>query len=199
MRTPVALVVASLLLGAPAAAHAQVPPLVQAGPAKVQPASHHGGGAFEGKLGVRPFIGVFGDMGLSPRMLGWALSGSKFLLGADVLLGGRTGVVWVGGLHLGFGSGTVLFEPVLGVHYRFHLSLPLVPWIGAGVALKFGFGQYLATNVALTFRFVAGLEYVVSRRVAVGMELVLPDLGPVFVHGDVFGDVEWLVGPHIRF
>lgn len=199
MRTPVALVVAALLVGAPAAALAQTPPLVQVGPSKVHVAKHAGHGGLTDDLSVRPFIGVFGDMGLSPQMFGWALSGSKFLFGADLIYGGRTGVVWVGGLHLAAG-GNFMLEPVLEVHYRFHVSsLPLVPWIGAGVALKFGFARFLATDVALTFRFDAGLEYAVSRRLAIGMQLVLPDIGPVFVNGDAFGSVEWLVGPHIRF
>ncbi|RMG12417.1 MAG: hypothetical protein D6729_16545 [Deltaproteobacteria bacterium] len=150
-----------------------------------------------GQRGLRPFIGATGDLqaGLSTTV-----GGNKFVFGLDLELGEDTGLAYLVGLHLGTGDNAFLLQPVVQVHWRFDLGMPLVPWVGGGVGVRLGFASYQATNLAIAFRVAMGAEYFVSETVAVGTQLVLPDIGPRFLPSvTTVGTVEWIIGPHIRF
>lgn len=155
-------------------------------------ASHIGG-----SQGIRPFLGVSGHLDVdSPTSVG----GNKFLFGADYFIGGPHGFAFVIGMHLGAGGRAFLLNPLLQVHYRFPLNIPLVPYIGGGVGLRLGFARQQSVNLALTFRFVGGVEYYFTDSIAISTELAIPDLGPRFTPSvAVVGTIEWLIGPHFRF
>ena len=150
-----------------------------------------------GQRGIRPFIGAAGDLKAGVTA---TVGGNKFIFGADLELGEETGLAYLVGLHLGTGDNTFLLQPLVEVHWRFDLGMPLVPWVGGGAGVKLGFGSFQATNLALSFRVSFGAEYFVSRTVAVGTQLVIPDIGPRLLPSlTTVGTVEWIIGPHIRF
>lgn len=173
-------------------------------PPPVRRAGGGGGGgvrigstAISGDQGIRPFLGVSGDLGLD---FPTPVSGNKFLFGADYYLGGGRGFVLVLGMHLGAGGRAFMLNPLIELHYRFTLGVPLVPWIGGGAGIKLGFARGQSANLALTFRFVTGIDYFFSDSIGLGMQLAIPDLGPRLAPSvAVVGTVEWLIGPHFRF
>jgi hypothetical protein len=150
-----------------------------------------------GSQGLRPFFGAAGHLDVAiPTPAG----GNKILFGLDYLMGGPTGFAFAVGMHLGAGGRTFLLHPVAELHYRFALPVPLVPWVGAGVGVKLAFAQQSSVNIALGFRFVAGLEYYLTPGIALGTQVALPDIGPRLTPDTlVVGTLEWTFGPQFHF
>lgn len=152
-----------------------------------------------GSLGIRPMLGVWGELDVNRVRGCCSVEGNKFVFGADLQVGEPTGLGFGAGLHLGAGQGDFVMQVPLEVTYRFDLGigLPLIPWAGGGVSLKMALTDRF--EMALTFRGVFGVEYYLTDTVAISTQLTLPDLGPLFVpYGTVVGTVEWSIGAHIR-
>ncbi len=153
-----------------------------------------------GDNGIRPFVGATADLDVHGLRRPPPVAGNKLVLGADFYFGPATGLVYALGLHMGAGEGAMFLQPLFEVHYRFDTPIPLVPWVGGGSSVKLGFHADQRMNLALTFRFVTGIEYFITDTIALGMQLAIPDLGPRFLpNGLPIGTVEWLFGPHFRF
>ena len=153
-----------------------------------------------GDMGIRPFLGSTADLdvhGVSPNP---PVAGNKLVLGVDFHMGPPTGLGYILGLHMGAGEGAMFIQPLFEVHYRFETPIPLVPWVGGGVSGKFGFRTGHAMNLAITFRFVTGIEYFFTDSIGLGMQLAIPDMGPRLLPSAMpIGTIEWLIGPHFRF
>lgn len=196
MRGPLACVLMTAFLPSLAFAQDEPPPVRRGG-------GGGGGGrigasSIGGDQGIRPFLGVSGDLGVDRPT---SVSGNKFLFGADYYIGGPYGFTIVLGLHLGAGGAAFMLHPLIELQYRFRVSgIPLVPWVGGGAGFKVGFRRNDAANLAITFRFVTGVDFFLSDSIGVGMQLAIPDLGPRLTPGvAVVGTVEWTIGPHFRF
>lgn len=150
-----------------------------------------------GANGLRPFFGVASHLDIEiPTPAG----GNKVLFGMDYLLGGPTGFAFLVGVHLGAGGRAFMIYPLAEVHYRFALPIPLVPWVGAGAGVRVAFSRGNDVNIALGLRVLAGLEYYFTPHVALGTQVVLPDIGPrLLPDRRVVGTLEWTAGPHFRF
>lgn len=150
-----------------------------------------------GDNGLRPFFGVASHLDIEiPTPAG----GNKVLFGMDYLLGGPTGFAFLVGVHLGAGGRAFMIYPLAEVHYRFALPIPLVPWVGAGAGVRVAFSRGNDVNIALGLRVLAGLEYYFTPNVALGTQVVLPDIGPrLLPDRRVVGTLEWTAGPHFRF
>ncbi|MDF1562060.1 MAG: hypothetical protein P1V51_03405 [Deltaproteobacteria bacterium] len=154
-----------------------------------------------GKMGIRPMLGAWGELDVNNERGCCGVEGNKFVFGADLHLGEPTGLGYGVGLHLGAGQGDFVVQPNIEATYRFDLAmgLPLVPWAGGGLSLKMALTDRF--EFALTFRGVFGFEYYLTDKVAVAMQLTLPDLGPLFLptyDSTVVGTVEGTLGVHIR-
>ena len=168
-------------------------------PGKAMPASKYRPPMASGSFGIRPMIGVWGELNVNNERWCCGVEGSKFVFGADLHLGDPTGLGFGVGLHLGAGDGDFVVQPLGEVTYRFDLGigLPLIPWAGGGMSLKMALTDRF--EMALTFRGVLGVEYYLTDKLALSTQLTLPDLGPLFVpYGTVVGTVEWSIGAHIR-
>lgn len=153
-----------------------------------------------GDMGIRPFLGATGDLNIHGRgRFGPRVARSVFVLGADLYIGPGEGLAYALGMHMGMGDGTLYMQPLFEVHYRFPTPIPLVPWVGGGAGAKIGFGDQ-EVSLAVTFRFVTGVEFFITDMVGVGMQLAIPDLGPLLLPEVLpIGTIEWIVGPHFRF
>jgi hypothetical protein len=150
-----------------------------------------------GRSGIRPYLGVTSHLDVDSTLT--PLGGTKFLFGADYLFGPGVGFTGVVGFRLGAGDQAVTFQPLLELHYRWASLYPTVPWIGGGVSFKWAFASD-GFNLAVTGRFVAGVEYFASDSLAIGMQFALPDLGVRFTPSSAaVGNIEVLIGPHFRF
>jgi hypothetical protein len=153
-----------------------------------------------GEMGIRPFLGATGDLNIHGIRPPPPVAGNVLVLGADLYIGSGTGMAYALGLHMGMGDATLYLHPLFEVHYRFETPIPLVPWVGGGAGMKFGFRANQAMNLALTFRFVTGIEYFITDTIGVGMQLAIPDLGPRLLPSILpIGNIEWIIGPHFRF
>lgn len=196
--TAAALSLALALLAVPAPSRADdEPPPVRRARAPVASGSTAGQDAPAGEQGLRPFFGVAGHLDVD---IATPAGGNKVLFGIDYMMGGPTGFAMVVGMHLGAGGRAFLLYPLIEAHYRFALPIPLVPYVGAGMGLRIAFSRGADANLALGFRFVAGLEYYITPHVALGTQVALPDIGPRLVP-DVrpVGTLEWTFGPAFRF
>jgi hypothetical protein len=188
---------ASALLPEIAEAQDEPPPVKRTGGGGGGGGSRIGAKHIGGDQGIRPFLGVSGDLGVD---IPTSVSGNKFLFGVDYYIGPPTGLSYALGLHLGAGGGAFVLHPLFQIRYGFALGIPLVPWIGGGGGIKLGFARHQSANLAITFRFIAGVEYFLTDSIGLGMELALPDLGPRLAPSvAVVGTVEWTIGPHFRF
>ena len=186
-----------LLMALPAMAQDEPPPVRKKSSSRSSGGNYRAPTHIAGGAGIRPFLGATADLDVDFRTL---LGGSKFVFGADYIMGGPYGWVFVPGLHLATGDRAFVVQPVFDFQYRFRLGVPLVPWVGGGASLKLGFGRRQEANIGITFRFLGGLEFFFTETVGAGLQLVLPDIGPRLTPSVAgVGTLEVTIGPHFRF
>lgn len=147
---------------------------------------------------LRPMLGFQTDLRASPPTAFW---GSAFVFGADYSIPMGGGLYVVPGLHLGAGQQVFSFTPVFDVEYRFHFSKApaLSPYIGGGASLRMA--PYLGRfYMALTFRLVLGCDVWLPAGFGLGLQLVLPDIGPLLTpYVTPVGAVDLTFGPRFKF